>query len=726
MGHVDSLPARRAPLLGVLVAVAAILTLLLGAQQAHAAACTTTWKETTTGSGVGRTGLWDDINNWDAGVPDATDVACIPWSGNYQVAIGAESGNEGNATATAKELHFGGSSGSQSILISGVKVGTTDYPASLALAGGVGSASDISDHGLIQIQKATGGEASICAGSPLTNNGTIQTLGAAVAHLGGQIDNKGTLTVDIDTDDVPSALTCGANVLKNSGGTITVGASRKLTVSGSFVQSSGTTTGPVVIDGGHIAPSGGTGTFSMQKSTILDSDVAAGITLNVEGTAAQHGALGVPAAQTNNGTINLTSLDSSHGTLLTPTGTFTNLGTINVLLGAGGIRDFGGTIDNQGTFSIGAVHATNEFSPTLHLTNTGAVTIAAGGSFSPVDLTQSGGTVTVDGTLDYDSNTLSLGGGTLKGTGTVKAGTVTNSGATVAPGDSPGTLAVDGNYSQGAGGTLDVEVQGPNPGTEFDQLYVTGNASLNGTLNVTTTGGQHDTYPILQAQQVTGTFSLINQTGQNYGVQVNSNNVTLVAAPFSTAKPSITGVARVGNTLTCLNGIWVPQGSPLMYAYRWLRDGQPLAATTATRKVLAADQGHKLACRVTATNAGGSVPATSNPRSVPREPVDRGRFTKHTLRATKAGDVMVPVRNPNPLGTAGALTLRNAKGKVVGSAKFTIGAQRTKTVKVHLKSGAFAKLLATGQLKYKATLVLSKGTVKRTTRTSLTVNKPKP
>ncbi len=56
----------------------------------------------------------------------------------------------------------------------------------------------------------------------------------------------------------------------------------------------------------------------------------------------------------------------------------------------------------------------------------------------------------------------------------------------VAAGASPGILTVDGNYTQGAGGTLDVEVAkliGAVAGTDFDRLAVTGTATLGGTVN---------------------------------------------------------------------------------------------------------------------------------------------------------------------------------------------------------------------------------------------------
>ena len=57
------------------------------------------------------------------------------------------------------------------------------------------------------------------------------------------------------------------------------------------------------------------------------------------------------------------------------------------------------------------------------------------------------------------------------------------------PGDSPGILAVSGNYQQGSGGRLNIEVGGTTAGTQYDQLKVSGTATLAGTLDATLING---------------------------------------------------------------------------------------------------------------------------------------------------------------------------------------------------------------------------------------------
>jgi hypothetical protein len=69
----------------------------------------------------------------------------------------------------------------------------------------------------------------------------------------------------------------------------------------------------------------------------------------------------------------------------------------------------------------------------------------------------------------------------LNGAGTVE-GNVLNNGF-VSPGNSPGTLTIDGDYTQSATGELIIELAGVNDG-EYDVLSVTGNAELDGVLRI--------------------------------------------------------------------------------------------------------------------------------------------------------------------------------------------------------------------------------------------------
>jgi hypothetical protein len=212
-----------------------------------------------------------------------------------------------------------------------------------------------------------------------------------------------------------------------------------------------------------------------------------------------------------------------------------------------------------------------------------------------------------------------LTGGVLRGAGQI-TGNLTNDGGTVRPGTSPGTLTVTGNYSQGASGTLETEIQGTTPGTQFDRLAVNGSATLDGTLAIVNapafTPELTDTFKILTAGSRSGEFATLTGTqanGRTYSARYDSDGVTLElqeTLPSNTGAPSIPPSPRVGETISCNPGTWT--GSP-SFAFAWRRDGTPIAgADEQTYTVASADVGRDLVCRVTATNAAGSATADSN------------------------------------------------------------------------------------------------------------------
>ena len=94
------------------------------------------------------------------------------------------------------------------------------------------------------------------------------------------------------------------------------------------------------------------------------------------------------------------------------------------------------------------------------------------------------------------------------------------------------------------------------------------------------------------------------------------------AAPTNTAAPAISGQTVQGQTLSTSNGSW--NGSPTSYAYQWQRCSGSCSnisgATSSTYTLQSADVGDKIDVVVTATNAGGSTPATSAATSVVTAP----------------------------------------------------------------------------------------------------------
>ena len=173
---------------------------------------------------------------------------------------------------------------------------------------------------------------------------------------------------------------------------------------------------------------------------------------------------------------------------------------------------------------------------------TGNVSISGGAALNTVDTTiaDGGSVVILNGSLSSTGG-IELQGGQLSGSGVVVAD-INNTGGTVAPGHSPGVLSQTGDFTHSLGGTLAIEIGGTTLGTEYDQLAITGSASLSGMLDVALLdlgGGPFaptlgNLFTILTATGgVTGTFAtmagdLPALTGGNeWAINYNATDVVL-------------------------------------------------------------------------------------------------------------------------------------------------------------------------------------------------------
>ncbi|MET0931954.1 MAG: hypothetical protein ABWX74_20735 [Aeromicrobium sp.] len=159
-------------------------------------------------------------------------------------------------------------------------------------------------------------------------------------------------------------------------------------------------------------------------------------------------------------------------------------------------------------------------------------------------------------------------------------------------------------------------------------------------------------------------------------------------------RPTVTGTAAVGSTLTASAGTWYP--TPGSVSFQWLRDGSPIPGATARTYVVATtDAGARLSFVETAQTNSRNTPSTSNPTAVVTggTPVTTVRNTAApTVSGTgRVGSVLTATPGTwTPSGTSVALQwLRNgspiagATGGtytvVAGDATAAIGVRATGT-----------------------------------------------
>lgn len=204
-------------------------------------------------------------------------------------------------------------------------------------------------------------------------------------------------------------------------------------------------------------------------------------------------------------------------------GTLTGTGSLNANIS--GLA--GSSITSSGaSLTLGNSASTSGFS------TDGTLTVNAGHTVTLNDSSQAllGSSTVVNGTLAATTSFSLSSGDVISGAGTVSAEIKVNSGKVV-PGDSGTGILSTGNANFNlAGGTFQIEVNGATPGTQHDQLNVTGTVNLASSIlsvagTITSVPGQQ--VVILNndgADAVTGTFAGL---AEGATVTINGVNFTL-------------------------------------------------------------------------------------------------------------------------------------------------------------------------------------------------------
>jgi hypothetical protein len=192
--------------------------------------------------------------------------------------------------------------------------------------------------------------------------------------------------------------------------------------------------------------------------------------------------------------------------------------------------------------------------------------------------------------------------------------------------------------------------------------------------------------------------------------------LSLVPPPMP--RPSIAGTPALGSQLSCQPGV-PALASGVQLGYQWLRDTEPIAGAAASGyAVSAADEGHHLQCRVTATDAAGSAAATSAFVTVPFQglPVASAETTVGLARALGAR-VIVPVACSAKAPHGCRLLLRLTRGGTSrgAAARSTLASRRVRLGRgvrrgVAVELGAVGRRLLARRRRLAVTLLVS-GTV---------------
>ncbi|MEJ8852515.1 beta strand repeat-containing protein, partial [Variovorax rhizosphaerae] len=342
-------------------------------------------------------------------------------------------------------------------------------------------------------------------GGPLTINGaTFNTFGALGGRIGSNIAvtvNGGAWSLREAPETIGSLAGTGGTVRLNAfsltaGGTDAstaysgiltgTGGSFRKTGAGTLTLSGRNTyTGSTTISGGILSTpllvNGAT------SSGIGSSGNAAG-NLVLDGGALQYTGVAAGTDRLFTLTTNGGGLDASGSGALA----FTNAGTI--ALNGGGARSFTLTGSNTDNNTLASVLGDSGGATSLVKSGTGSWALTGANTYSG-GTNVNAGALFINGNQSAATGTVSVASGArLGGVGTIGGSVNVASGGTFGPGVGagvPGTLTINGNLTLSSGSTITYQLgqAGVVGGALNDHTVVNGNLTLDGTLNVTASGG---------------------------------------------------------------------------------------------------------------------------------------------------------------------------------------------------------------------------------------------
>ena len=390
--------------------------------------------------------------------------------------------------------------------------------------GSLAGAGTVTNAGAAAAALTTGGNATSTTFSGIIQDGVgvtgLTKVGAGTFTLSGANTYTGVTTISAGT------LQAGATnaFAQSSAHTVASGAFMDLF---GFNQTIGSLAGAgTVTNAGAAAAAlttGGNATSTTFSGIIQDGVGVTGLTkvgagtFTLSGANTYTGVTTISAGTLQAGATNAFAQSSAH---TVASGAFMDLFGFNQTIGS---LAGAGTVTNAGAAAAALTTGGNATSTTFSgiiqdgvgvtgLTKVGAGTFTLSGANTYTGVTTiSAGTLAVNGSIANSAVTVNTGA-TLQGTGAVGDLTVATGGI-YAPGNSIGTMTVNGNFKLESGAFYDVEV---NPAGQGDKVVVNGSVNLTGSiLRVLAENGTYNpstTYLIIDnddVDPVVGTFSAL-------------------------------------------------------------------------------------------------------------------------------------------------------------------------------------------------------------------------
>lgn len=457
------------------------------------------------------------------GVVNLTDSGSL-WSNSNAINVGYNGTNatlniSNGADLTASSYVFIGTNALSNGTINLTGTGSTITTANFQIGSSGNGTLNISDGGVF----TTSSIGYIAASANTTGNVTVTGAGSRLANATLYLGYSATGAITISNG---GSVTDTTGYLGYNSGSY---GSMIMTGSGSTWSSTGKS---------YIGYSG-KGSLTLSD----EAEISSGDTLNIASNAGSTGALNIGAAQGSSAT-------------------------------APGTVDSDSIVFGAGTGSILFNHTSTGYTFASDISGAGTISAIAGTTYLTGDLSSftgnasstSGATLSINGTM---GGTMSVGSGsTLKGTGTIGDTTI-NSGATVAPGNSIGTLHIAGDLTFALGSTYDVEL---NAAGQSDKIEATGAVTINGgTVNLLAEAGSNysanTTYTIINAAGgVSGTFNAVTLDLTSIfltpSLSYDANNVYASIARNGT---SFASSARTANQTAVANAIESLGGGNSLY-----------------------------------------------------------------------------------------------------------------------------------------------------------------